>query len=40
MNATVCMNVEGLPAKEGDFINQMMPLVDTTKFVAGDYGIG
>ena len=31
--------VEGLPAKEDDFINQMMPLVDTTKFVAKDYDL-
>ena len=31
--------VEGLPAKEGDFINQMMPLVDTAKFVAKDYDL-
>jgi methanol---5-hydroxybenzimidazolylcobamide Co-methyltransferase len=29
--------VTGLPAKEGDFINQMMPLLDATKFVAKDY---
>lgn len=29
--------VQGLPAREGDFINQMMGIVDTTKFVAQDY---
>ena len=31
--------VESLPAKESDFINQMMPLVDTAKFVAKDYDL-
>ena len=31
--------VESLPAKEGDFISQMMPLVDTAKFVAKDYDL-
>ncbi|MBI5818955.1 MAG: methanol--corrinoid methyltransferase [Verrucomicrobia bacterium] len=31
--------VEGLPVKEDDFINQMMPLVDTAKFVAKDYDL-
>jgi methanol--5-hydroxybenzimidazolylcobamide Co-methyltransferase len=29
--------VNALPAREGDFINQMLGLVDTTKFVAKDY---
>jgi methanol---5-hydroxybenzimidazolylcobamide Co-methyltransferase len=32
--------VEALPAKEPEFIDQMMAEVDTTKFVAGDYEIG
>jgi len=32
--------VEALPAKEPEFIDQMMAEVDTTKFVAADYGIG
>ncbi len=31
--------VESLPLKEDDFINQMMPLVDTAKFVAKDYDL-
>lgn len=31
--------VEGLPVKEDDFINQMMPLVDAAKFVAKDYDL-
>jgi methanol--5-hydroxybenzimidazolylcobamide Co-methyltransferase len=29
--------LEALPAKESEFINQMMGEVDTTKFVAADY---
>ena len=32
--------VEGLPAKEPEFIDEMMAEVDTTKFVAADYEIG
>ena len=32
--------VEGLPAKESEFIDVMMGQVDTTKFIAADYGIG
>jgi methanol---5-hydroxybenzimidazolylcobamide Co-methyltransferase len=32
--------VEALPAKEPEFIDEMMAEVDTTKFVAADYGIG
>jgi hypothetical protein len=32
--------VEALPAKETEFISEMMAEVDTTKFVAADYGIG
>ncbi len=32
--------VETLPAKETEFIEQMMAEVDTTRFVAADYGIG
>lgn len=32
--------VEALPAGESEFISEMMNHVDTTKFVAGDYGIG
>jgi len=32
--------VEALPAKEPDFIDEMMAEVDTTKFVAADYEIG
>jgi methanol--5-hydroxybenzimidazolylcobamide Co-methyltransferase len=32
--------VEALPAKEPEFIDEMMAEVDTTKFVAGDYEIG
>lgn len=32
--------VEALPAKEAAFIDEMMAEVDTTKFVAADYGIG
>jgi methanol--5-hydroxybenzimidazolylcobamide Co-methyltransferase len=32
--------VEALPAKESEFIQEMMAEVDTTRFVAGDYGIG
>jgi methanol--5-hydroxybenzimidazolylcobamide Co-methyltransferase len=31
--------VESLPAHEDEFINQMMGVVDTTKFVAADYGL-
>jgi len=31
--------VEELPADEGVFIDQMMGLVDTTKFVAADYDL-
>jgi methanol---5-hydroxybenzimidazolylcobamide Co-methyltransferase len=31
--------VEALPAKEIEFINEMMAEVDTSKFVAADYGI-
>jgi methanol--5-hydroxybenzimidazolylcobamide Co-methyltransferase len=29
--------LEGLPAKEGQFISEMMGVVDTSKFVAADY---
>ena len=32
--------VEALPAKEAEFVNEMMAEVDTSKFVAADYGIG
>jgi methanol--5-hydroxybenzimidazolylcobamide Co-methyltransferase len=32
--------VETLPANETEFISEMMAEVDTTKFVAADYGIG
>lgn len=32
--------VEELPAKETEFIDAMMGQVDTTRFVAADYGIG
>jgi methanol--5-hydroxybenzimidazolylcobamide Co-methyltransferase len=32
--------VEALPAKEAEFIDEMMAEVDTTKFVAADYEIG
>jgi hypothetical protein len=32
--------VEALPAKETEFIDEMMAEVDTSKFVAGDYEIG
>ena len=32
--------LEALPTSETEFIGQMMGAVDTTKFVAGDYGIG
>jgi methanol--5-hydroxybenzimidazolylcobamide Co-methyltransferase len=32
--------VEALPAKETEFVDAMMGQVDTTKFVAADYGIG
>jgi hypothetical protein len=32
--------VEALPAKEPEFIDELMAEVDTTKFVAADYGIG
>jgi methanol---5-hydroxybenzimidazolylcobamide Co-methyltransferase len=32
--------VEAMPDHEGEFIDQMMGQVDTSKFVAGDYGIG
>ncbi len=32
--------VEALPAKEPEFIDEMMAEVDTTKFVAADYEIG
>ncbi|MBI4327822.1 MAG: methanol--corrinoid methyltransferase, partial [Chloroflexi bacterium] len=32
--------VEALPAGEPEFISEMMNHVDTTRFVAGDYGIG
>jgi len=32
--------VEALPAKETEFIDEMMAEVDTTKFVPGDYEIG
>ncbi|MGA9452575.1 MAG: methyltransferase MtaB domain-containing protein [Verrucomicrobiia bacterium] len=31
--------VEALPATEGEFIEQMMGQVDTTRFVPGDYGL-
>jgi hypothetical protein len=31
--------VESLPTRENEFIGEMMALVDTTKFVAGDYGL-
>jgi hypothetical protein len=31
---------EALPAKETEFITEMMAEVDTTKFVAADYEIG
>jgi len=33
-------SVEALPAKEADFVDEMMTEVDTTKFVAADYEIG
>jgi hypothetical protein len=32
--------VEALPAREEEFIGEMMAEVDTSKFVAADYGIG
>jgi hypothetical protein len=32
--------VEALPAQEPEFIDEMMAEVDTTKFVAANYGIG
>ena len=32
--------IEALPAKETEFVDEMMAEVDTTKFVAGDYEIG
>jgi hypothetical protein len=32
--------LEDLPDKEPEFIDQMMGEVDTTRFVAEDYGIG
>ena len=32
--------VEVLPAKESEFIDEMMAEVDTTKFVAADYETG
>jgi methanol--5-hydroxybenzimidazolylcobamide Co-methyltransferase len=32
--------IESLPATEGQFIDEMMGEVDTTKFVAKDYGLG
>jgi methanol---5-hydroxybenzimidazolylcobamide Co-methyltransferase len=32
--------VEALPAKEAEFIDEMMAEVDTRKFVAADYEIG
>jgi len=32
--------IEALPATEGAFIGEMMAEVDTTRFVAADYGIG
>jgi methanol---5-hydroxybenzimidazolylcobamide Co-methyltransferase len=31
--------LEALPSRESDFIAEMMARVDTTKFVAGDYGL-
>ena len=31
--------VGSLPTTESEFINQMMGVVDTTKFVARDYGL-
>lgn len=36
---TIEETVESLPAREEDFIGQMMGLVDTTKFVAADYSL-
>lgn len=32
--------VEAMPTSEAEFIGKMMAEVDTTKFVAGDYGLG
>lgn len=31
--------VEGIPSNEGEFIGEMMGMVDTSKFVAEDYGL-
>ena len=31
--------VEALPASEAEFISEMMGVVDTTRFVAKDYGL-
>jgi methanol--5-hydroxybenzimidazolylcobamide Co-methyltransferase len=31
--------VEAIPGRESEFITEMMAEVDTTKFVAGDYGL-
>ena len=31
--------IEAIPASELEFITEMMAEVDTTKFVAGDYGL-
>ena len=31
--------VETTPANESEFIGEMMSVVDTTKFVAGDYDL-
>jgi hypothetical protein len=31
--------VAGLPSTENEFIGRMMPLLDTSKFVARDYGL-
>jgi hypothetical protein len=33
------MTVEALPAKEAEFIEEMMAEVDASRFVAADYGI-
>jgi hypothetical protein len=32
--------LEELPASETEFANQMLAEVDTTRFVAADYGLG